>query len=97
MAGLVDGEGSVIARKRKDGTISSYKLNIANTNFSLLRWCRRVAGVGNVGVQVRRRPHKDCGAYWVYGVNATSLLKQLLPYLRIKGPKARTAIRRMAA
>ena len=98
LAGLLDGEGSIIAMKRADGTTKSYKVHIANTYLPTLHWCVAITGVGSVGMQTKhpRQPHYlPCGAYKVHGTKAASLLRRLLPYLQIKREKAQRAIEGM--
>lgn len=98
LAALLDGEGSIIALKRPDGTVKSYRVHIANTYFPVLEWCKKVTGLGRVDAvnpQKRAAHHLSCGAWKVHGVKAASVLRQLLPYMQIKKAKALVAIEAM--
>jgi hypothetical protein len=100
LAGLLDGEGSIIAMKRNDGTVKSYRMHIANTHQGVLQWCQQTTGLGTVHLQTKpkfsldpKRPnahltYKTCWSWATYGVKAASVLKQLLPYLQIKRDRA---------
>lgn len=109
LAGLLDGEGSIVAQKRPDGTVKSYRLTIANTHVGVLHWCKALTGLGRVYVQTKptrsldpKRPnahltYKVCWVWAVSGVKAVSILKQLLPYLQIKRDRAVTAVEALRA
>lgn len=94
LAGLIDGEGSIIAMKRKDGRVKSYRLQVTNTHVGALEWCRQVTGLGTIQVKTNgAAPHyKPCGSWMVYGTKAVSVLVQVLPALLIKREKALIAI-----
>jgi hypothetical protein len=94
LAGFIDGEGSIIALKRPDGSIKSYRLHAANTHLPTVRWCKRVTKLGRIDVYDR----PGClpiGTWKVHGVKAASILVQVLPFMRIKKVKARRAIKAM--
>ena len=107
LAGLLDGEGSIIALKRVDGSVKSYRLQIVNTHQGVLGWCVHVTGIGVVHHQTTpkfsldtKRPnahltYKPCFAWAVYGVKAASVLRRILPYLHIKRDRAEVALEAM--
>ena len=100
MAGLLDGEGSIVAMRRTDGSIKSYRMHIANTHLGVLKWCLITTGVGAIHKQTvpkhsldPKRPnahltYKTCWAWATYGVRAASVVRQILPFLQIKTDKA---------
>ncbi len=97
MAAFLDGEGSIIFLKREDGTVKGFRLQITNTFRPALEWCIQVSGLGavlNVKSKAgRQQPHhRACWAWAVYGVKAASVLKQLLPYMKIKRERALAAL-----
>lgn len=92
LAGLFDGEGSVIFPK---GRPSSVRITISNTNLDLLNRVEEVTGTGRIIIasRVANNPkHKQ--AYWwqSYGNQARSLLRQMLPWLIVKREKALRAL-----
>ena len=94
IGGLIDGEGSIIAMKRADGSIKSYRLQVTNTCVAALEWCRQVTGIGAIQVKhhgIGATP-KPCGNWATYGTKAASVLRQVLPILIIKKEKALAAI-----
>ena len=107
LAGLLDGEGSIIALKRADGTVKSYRMHIANTHRGVLDWCVQVTGIGTIHHQTTpkysldpKRPaahlmYKPCFSWAVYGVKAASVLRRILPYLHIKRDRAVVALEAM--
>ena len=54
LAGLVDGEGSIVIYRDKRYETFGIKLEIANTDFELLEWVKTRFGGGIV-----RAPHKN--------------------------------------
>jgi hypothetical protein len=94
-AGLMDGEGSIIIAKNKGGR-NTWRATISNTDFDLLNWCKKVTGCGSIVRHENSNPlHATSGAWQCYSWNARSILKQLLPYLKIK-EKIDRAVRMIA-
>jgi len=92
LAGIVDGEGSIVELKRKDGSVKGHRLMVANTDLGLLNWCVDITGVGNLSLQHKQHVYyKDCYSWRVTGIKARSIMWQLLPYLKIKLDKAMKA------
>lgn len=96
LAGLVDGEGSIIALKRRDGSVKSYRLQVTNTCIPVLQWCLHVTGIGTLqskSTQHNALPHYlPCGTWMAYGVKAASVIRRILPYLIIKREKAKALL-----
>jgi len=100
MAGILDGEGSIIIAKIKPAirrrTINpQYKLIVAasNTCLSLLEWIQE-----NFGGEIRLRPCSSLGTkpVWQWRIlhqRAADFLQQVLPYLKIKDKQAEEAIK----
>lgn len=109
LAGLLDGEGSIVPLKRTDGTIKSYRLHIVNTYLPVVHWCKEITGLGTtterhtVPPKISLNPrdpeawrrYKTVGSWSCYGVKAASVLRRLLPYLQIKKEKAQAALKVM--
>lgn len=89
LAGIVDGEGTItFARTRKQIQV---RLIIPNTHLPLLAWILEATGVGSVHTRTRGKS-KPLGAWTVFEGTAVTVLRQIEPYLLIKGPQARLAI-----
>lgn len=83
LAGLMDGEGSIVLAKKRQMR-ATWRLQVSNTYFPLLEWCKTVTGCGSVTRKVSTNPkHADSGNWQCYSWNARSILLQILPYMRI--------------
>lgn len=93
LAGLIDGEGSIMLYRRGDG--SAMRLAITNTYRPVLEWCQATCGVGNI-VDVKAThdaaKHKAQRIWLVNSQAAASVLEQIEPYLIIKKEQAQLAI-----
>jgi|SRR3990172_5298428 len=91
MAGLIDGEGSIMIYRRGKG--AAMRVTVANTSRVLLDWCSETCGVGNiVTTKPKREQHKPGGMWLVNSQAAASLLQQIRPYLVIKAKQADLAL-----
>lgn len=92
LAGIIDGEGTITVSRKKDhnGMRGGYAYRpyvaVANTNILVLEWCRRVTGIGRVGVSGSRHgPRQKQGYRWqLWSQKAGQLLRAIRPYLVIK-------------
>lgn len=97
LAGILDGEGSIQIRKRKDrgmrrGFCYQLSISIANTNEWLVNWIHF-----NFEGGIYRKPsllphHKQAYLWQATSKQAEVVLKLLLPYLRLKKPQAEIAL-----
>ncbi len=87
IAGLVDGEGSIMLISKKGGC--TLRLSISNTFRLVLDWLVKVTGTGAVR-EVKRgnKDHKICYFFQSDSYAAASLIKLVKPYLRIKQNQA---------
>lgn len=94
LAGLIDGEGSIMLIERKRGESGAYlRVTIANTCLGVLEWAKQKTGIGMSFTQrVESRTHKASYSWRCHGDGAHSLLKQIRPYLIIKAEQADLAI-----
>lgn len=93
MAGMIDGEGSImISVSKKHGNLTS-KLTVYNTNEPVIRWMSETFGgsVFKVGRPLRLK-HRQEWAWSTVGNPAVAILKQVMPYLKIKRTLAELAI-----
>lgn len=99
IAGFLDGEGyiGISVHRRKDWKRPYYttQINIYNTDIFVLQSMVENAGVGTIYLGHRKeRPHHKVIYVWrTTGIKAIELLKELLPYLRVKKEQAELAIR----
>lgn len=98
LAGLFDGEGSLIDSRRSDRPNQkrpTWRLAVANCDLGVLEWCKRETGVGSiVSKPVPTNPRHRRGHSWqCYSWNARDVLIQMLPYLIIKRERALVVIK----
>lgn len=96
LAGLFDGEGSIILWDRGYGGRPQLRCSISNTHPGVLEWVRRITETGSIvkheWVKAEQQHYKTSLTWQCYGQNAVSLLKQMLPRLIIKRERALEAI-----
>lgn len=88
LAGLIDGEGSVMLVRRQNGG-AHLRLTIANTDRAILEWTAEATGVGGVYLQRKATERTKASYSWrAHGDGAASVIRQVRPYLRIKPVQA---------
>ncbi len=94
LAGLFDGEGSIILWDRGYGGRLQLRCTISNTFEPLMVWIKDVVGTGSTVRHVHpiETGYKDALTWQCYGQNAVAFLKQLLPRLIVRKDKAEEAI-----
>lgn len=91
IAGIIDGEGSIMLQKFNKNEFPSPCISIASTTLELLNWivntthCRKIIHKKNYN----KEKHKDCYSYVVKYNNAINLLSEIYPYLIIESKKKR--------
>lgn len=95
IAGIVDGEGSIMLTGRSSGSIA-LNLSISNTCKPLVDWLSEATGTGQVTTvdhQKYGRTQNRTGYQWkVHGDTAENLIRQMLPYLVVKKTQANLAL-----
>jgi hypothetical protein len=91
LAGLVEGEGSIILHLHRD--VANVRISIANTNLVLLRKIKQVVGIGSiVEKSSKNSKHKD-SAWWQANADAAEfILKQIRPFMWMKTEQCDLAI-----
>lgn len=97
LAGLLDGEGSVIATKTR-GTGShndsiAMRVVITNTDLPLMEWLITEVGGTFMAKQVGKAHHKQAYSWNLGGQNAAQFLVAVMPYLHIKKAQAQAGLR----
>ena len=92
LAGIVDGEGSVMLFQRSKDSISS-RVCVVNTNKDICYWILKKTGVGYVGARYDGdEKRKKVWTWLTGGHNASKVLVQINPYMIIKRKQANMAI-----
>jgi DNA-binding CsgD family transcriptional regulator len=97
LAGIVDGEGTILLSARGRKQLPRVCVCVANTNFDLIRYMGAIIGCGAVS-QHTRRHHKNSGnrrdqMRWTGdGRCAIRVLQQILPYMICKPRQAKIVI-----
>ncbi|WP_053956698.1 LAGLIDADG family homing endonuclease [Inediibacterium massiliense] len=96
IAGIIDGEGSIMLIKFHKNQFPSPCITIASTTLNLLQWIQEKSKVGHIKSKKNYNPqkHKDSYTYIAKYEDAIYLLKAIEPYLIIpeKKLKARMII-----
>lgn len=96
IAGFIDGEGTIGIYQQRRG-YACVKVSVANTKKKPIEFMIRVTGIGTVFHRPCRN-EKHAPSYWWQASSdaACTLLRQLQPYLLIKGKNAELAIETQA-
>ena len=91
IAGILDGEGSVLLDK--GGSITYHvRVKVYNTFPGIVEWIALTIGHGNIHKRKKYSDdHKQGWEWCITGRRAIDLLKQLYPYLKIKKLQAEVA------
>ena len=104
IAGLIDGEGCISVSKTVTNTAAkgckrgaSYRsfVSVAMTNIKVLEWLQKSVAAGkirNVNTSEAKN-HKEAWAWILWSIQASDLLKQILPYMIVKKCHAQNLIR----
>lgn len=90
IAGLFDGEGSIILYDRGYGGRPQLRCTISNTFEPVQKWLVKITGTGSIVRHVHppEKGWKVALTWQIYGQNAVAFLNQVLPFLIIKRDKA---------
>jgi hypothetical protein len=97
LAGIIDGEGSLIISRSDRGTYNNYygRIHVKNTDYRLIKWLLEKFG-GNVHAHPPKDPIKHAKAYsWYFSGDAhdkETLLLALMPYLIVKKDQAKILV-----
>lgn len=94
IAGIIDGEGSIMLQRFHSNEYPSPCVSIASTTLELLTWIKETVGYGIIKQKknYNLEKHKDCYSYVVKYDNAINLLKEVFPYLIINAKKERAKL-----
>lgn len=85
IAGIIDGEGSIMLQKFHSNQYPSPCVSFASTSIELMNWAKKTIGSGIIISKKNYNPHlhKDCYSYVLKYNAAISLLEDITPYLII--------------
>lgn len=94
IAGIIDGEGSVMLQRIHKNEPPSPCVSIASTTLELLEWVKNTVGKGRIisKKNYNIEKHKDCYSYVLRRNDAISLLNDIYPYLIINTKKKRAEL-----
>lgn len=94
IAGIVDGEGSIMLQKFHSNEYPSPCVSIASTTYELLDWIKTIIGKGTIKQKknYNSSKHKDCYSYILKHNNAIQLIKEIYPYLIINSKRKRAEL-----
>jgi hypothetical protein len=94
IAGLFDGEGSIILYDRGYGGRPQLRCTISNTFEPLMNWLKETTATGSIvrHIHPKEKGYRDSLTWQCYGQNAVRFLQMTLPFLIIKKEKAEFAI-----
>ena len=94
IAGIIDGEGSIMLQKIHKNENPAPCVSIASTTIELLEWIKLTIGKGIISKKknYNLEKHKDCYSYVIKRNYAISLLIDIYPYLIIPTKKKRAEL-----
>lgn len=94
IAGIIDGEGSVMLQRIHKNEHPSPCVSIASTTLELLELVKNTVGKGRIisKKNYNIEKHKDCYSYFSRKNDAIQLLNDIYPYLIINTKKKRAEL-----
>jgi hypothetical protein len=91
LAGIVDGEGSIMLIRFHKNQYPSPCVSISSTDLELLKWIKKTAKMGRIinKKNYNKERHLDSYTYRVIYDDAIKLLKDIVPYLIIRRKRLR--------
>ena len=94
IAGIIDGEGSIMLQKFHSNEYPSPCVSIASTTLELLKWIKLIVGKGTIINKKNYNPekHQNCYTYTIKYNAALNLISDIYPYLIISAKKKRAEL-----
>ena len=94
IAGIIDGEGSIMLQKIHSNEHPSPCVSIASNTLELLKWIKATVGYGSIikKKNYNLEKHKDCYSYILRRNDALDFISQIYPYLIIQSKKKRAEL-----
>lgn len=89
IAGIIDGEGSIMLQKFHSNEYPSPCVSIASTTLDLLKWIKCTVGKGTIINKKNYNPdkHQNCYIYILKYNDAIKFIESVYPYLIIPSKK----------
>lgn len=94
MAGIIDGEGSIMLIKFHNNQFPAPCISISSTTLELLKWIKSKTNMGKITSKknYNNKEHKNSYSYIVKYNDAIKLLEYIEPYLIINTKKERAKL-----
>jgi len=94
IAGIIDGEGSIMLQSFHKNQLPSPCISVASTTLELLNYLKEVLGCGTIVKKknYNSEKHQDSYTFYVRYDNAIKLLIEIEPYLVIESKKKRARL-----
>ena len=94
IAGIIDGEGSIMLQKFHSNEFHAPCVSIASTSLELLMWIKETIQKGTIISKKNYNPevHKDCYSYVLKRNDAIYIIKEIYPYLIIESKRKRAEL-----
>lgn len=94
IAGIINGEGSIMLQRIHKNEHPSPCVSIASTTLELLEWVKNTVRKGRIisKKNYNIEKHKDCYSYVLRRNDAIQLLNDIYPYLIINSKKKRAEL-----
>lgn len=94
IAGIIDGEGSIMLQRFHTNEFPAPCVSIASTSLELLKWIKETTEKGTIISKKNYNPevHKDCYSYVLRRNDAIYLIKEIYPYLIIDSKRKRAEL-----
>lgn len=94
IAGIIDGEGSIMLQKIHSNEFPSPCVSIASTTLELLEFIKVKVGKGSIikKKNYNQSLHKNCYSYILRRNDAINFIKEIYPFLIIESKKKRAKL-----
>lgn len=94
IAGIIDGEGSIMLLKFHNNQFPSPCISISSTTIELLQWIKDVTNIGSIKSKknYNEEKHTNSFAYTIKYNDVINLLVEIEPYLVIESKKKRARL-----
>lgn len=94
IAGIIDGEGSIMLLRFHKNQLPAPCISIASTTLELLQYIKEKVNMGTIKTKKNYdvEHHKDSFTYVVHHNNAIKFLELIYPYIVIKSKKKRAEL-----
>ena len=94
LAGIIDGEGSIMLIRLSKTTHPAPVLSVPSTTIELLHYIQKIIGFGKIipKTNYNKEKHKDCYTFTLIRNQALDVIKEIYPYLIINTKRERARL-----